>query len=114
MALNENLLFERVVPDYCDRRPSYARVAAPTQCSIPGSQDACLLHLPSYISPLTSTLFFLVLDALHILIWYSAHIHHPIENIVTIVPLHHNLLAADRRLRDTATRRDCAIRQPSN
>ena len=62
-------------------------------------------------APLTSTLLLLVLDAFHILIRHAADIDHPIEDVVAVVPLHHNLLAPARRLGDAAARRDCRTRQ---
>ena len=94
---------------------SYARLAAHILSPVPShpfKKDAGIPPLSETIRPLTGALFLLVLDALHILIRHPAHVHHPIEDVVTVVPLHHNLLAAARRLRDTAARRDCSTRQP--
>ena len=91
---------------------SYAELVTYTQSSKSAYQDASIFHLPRSISPSTSTLLLLVLDAFHVLIWHPTHVHHPIEDIVTVVPLHHYLLASTRRLRDTAACRNCPICQP--
>lgn len=68
---------------------------------------------PGESGPSTGTLFLLVLDAFHIFIWHSAHIHYPIEDIVAVVSLHHDLLASACRLGNTAARCNCSTRQPS-
>lgn len=71
-------------------------------------RDADIIHMPGKIRPSTGTLFLLVLDAFHILIRHSPHINYPVKDIVTIIPLHHDLFAPARRLCNTATRRDCS------
>ena len=68
-----------------------------------------MMHTTSYGSDLnfhcrsSSTLFLLVFNAFHIVLWYFAHINYPVEDVIAVVPLHNNLFAATRRLCNAAS-----------